>query len=109
MSRIVSGNGRAYMLGAGRAPDGSEAKRLARIERGLGRVLDLLDPTSPCSALLDPWRDERAYIYTGREAVRRIRARLNDLCPPAQQGLERNGTPDNAGDDERADSTTLYS
>ncbi|BAS29355.1 hypothetical protein [Limnochorda pilosa] len=53
-----------------------EARRLARLERDLGRALDLLHPASPLARYLDPWGDERAYLATAREAAKRVRARL---------------------------------
>lgn len=57
---------------------GRESKRLARLERDLSWVLDLLEPANPACTHLDPWGDERAYIYTAREAVRRVKVRLSE-------------------------------
>ena len=54
----------------------SHVRRLERLARDLTSLLDLLYPTNPLAAHLDPWGDERAYLYTARDAVRRVRARL---------------------------------
>lgn len=51
-------------------------RRLIRLDRDLAGLLDVLHPTHPYAEHLDPWGDERAYIYTARDAIRRVSARL---------------------------------
>lgn len=81
----------ASQRGLSRGPRGQLiSERLTQMEDDLDWLLKILDYDSEYAPVLDPWGDDRAYIYTARDAIRRVRARLNEAncteeIPPREE------------------------